>query len=123
MTGDDIIGLIVILLVSLGCGALFFGMGHCAERSKKPFGFWTFKEVRPESITDIPAYNRENGKMWKLYSLPWFLTGVLYSGGIRFYALEWLSVALLVLVNTAGIGWLVCRYNRIFRKYSIKQGI
>ena len=120
MSGEDIFGLIIMVTVSFGCGVLFYAMGLLAVRSKKPFGFWTGKEVKPETISDIPAYNRENGKMWKLYSLPWFVTGVLYFGGIRFPALQWLSVALLIAAGTAGIGWLICRYNRIFKKYSVK---
>ena len=120
MTDEDIFGLIIMGGVSFCCGALFYAMGLWAERSPKPFGFWTGKEVRADSLSDIPGYNRENAAMWKCYSLPYFLAGGFYIAGIRFPALGWVSVGLLTLAGTAGIGWLVWRYNRILRKYKVK---
>ena len=117
MTGEQIFGLIMIAGISFGCGAMIFGIGLWAERSKKPFGFWTFKEVKPEAISDIPAYNRENGKLWKLYSIPFFLAAALYVAGIRFPILQITSIILLVAACTAGIGWLIWQYKRIERKF------
>ena len=114
MTGEEIFGLIMMLGCCFGCGAMFYGIGLWAERSKKPFGFWTFKEVKPESISDIPAYNRENGRMWKRYALPFFLAGILACISI------WISAVLLICSCTVGIWWLIRGYQKIFRKYSAK---
>jgi len=38
------------------------------SRMRKPFPFYTGVSIPPEMITDIPAYNRANGKMWTVYS-------------------------------------------------------
>ena len=120
MSGEELFGLILLFAVSSGCGVLFYTIGIWAEKSKKPFGFRTGKEVKPESITDIPGYNLENARMWKCYSAPYFLAAAFSAvslwipDGIR------ISVALLIGACTLGIGWLILRYNRIFREYSVK---
>ena len=119
MTGEQILGVIMILGVCFGCGAMIYGISLWAEKSKKPFGFWTFKEVKSESISDVSAYNRENGKMWKIYSIPYFLAGFCGIGGIWFLWLHAVAGILMILACTLGIGWLVWYYKRIFRKYSL----
>lgn len=118
MSGEDIFGLIIMLMVSLGMGALCYGLGVSAARSKKPFGFWTGTEVKSESISDISAYNRENAKMWKLYSIPYFLSGLCTLSGIWVPMIQMFSVILLGAVSMIGIGWLIWKYKRIIRKYS-----
>jgi hypothetical protein len=117
VSGEEIFGFIMMFGCCFGCGAMIFGIGLWAERSKKPFGFWTFREVKRESISDIPAYNRESGKLWKLYSVPFFLAGALYSAGIRFPALQMAAIILLVIACTVGIALLIWQYKRIERKY------
>ena len=118
MSGEEIFGLMIMLGCCFGCGAMIYGIGIWAEKSKKPFGFWTYKEVKPESISDIPAYNRENGKMWKIYSIPYFLAALCGIGGIWCPWLNALAVSLVILACTLGIGWLIWYYKRVFRKYS-----
>ena len=119
MSGDQIFGVIMLVGVCFGCGAMIYGIGLWAERSKKPFGFWTFREVKSETISDIASYNRENGKLWKLYSVPFFLAGFCGIGGIWSRWLNVIAIILLVLACTLGIGWLIWNYKRIFRKYSM----
>ncbi len=118
MTGEEIFYLIMILGVCFGCGCVFFSMGLWAEKSKKPFGFWTGKEVKPETIRDIPAYNRENGRMWKQYSVPYFLACIFAVAGIWLPHVKWVPIALIVGACTLGIVWLILRYKRILQKYS-----
>ena len=114
MAGDEILGLIMMFVICFGCGVMIYGIGLWAEKSKTPFGFWTFKEVRAESIANIPAYNRENARMWKLYAVPYFLSGI-----FAFISI-WISVLILIFSCTVGIWWLIREYQRIFRKYSTK---
>ena len=121
MSGEEIFGLIIMLGCCFCCGAIFYGIGLWAERSKKPFGFWTFKEVRPESITNIPAYNRDNARMWKLYAVPYFLAGIFEFISIWETSASWLSIALLIFACTAGIWWVIRRYRAILGKYSVNQ--
>ena len=48
-----------------------FVYGICAfflSGMRKPFPFYTGVSIPPEMITDIPSYNRANGKMWAVYS-------------------------------------------------------
>ena len=123
MTPEQIFGLIVNLAVSWSCGACFYGIGLWAERSKKPFGFWTWKEVKPESIRDIPAYNRENGKMWKLYAYPYFVVGFCAILGIWIPLMNGLALGILLLNCSLGFWWVVRRYKHIYRKYAVKSSI
>ena len=117
VSGDQIFGLIMILGTCFSCGAMVYGIGLWAEKSKKPFGFWTFKEVKGEFISDIPAYNRENGKMWKIYSIPYFLAGFCGIGGVWIPLLNVLTICMIISACTFGIGWLIWYYKRISRKY------
>ena len=57
-------GAIIWCVCVLGCAVLFCGIGVYAERSEKPMHFWSGSEVKPEEISDIPSYNRENARMW-----------------------------------------------------------
>ena len=119
MSGEQIFGMIIMCFVGFGCGALFFGIGYFAESSKKPIHFYSGTSVDPNTITDIPSYNRENARMWKLYSVPYWLTGVI---GILSAFDERLSAICGILIGiagTAGIGWLVLTYKRIYNKYRI----
>ena len=120
MDGEEILGLIVMLSCSFGCGALFFSLGIRASKSEKSFGFWTWQEVKIESVRDVCAYNRENGIMWKLYSMPYFISCVLYIAGIWVPFCQMLSFILLIAASTLGIGWLIWRYRGIYDKYTVK---
>ena len=66
MAGEEIFGLIMMLGICFGFGIFCCILGASAERSKKPVAFWTGRELKPDQITDIDAYNRENSRMWKL---------------------------------------------------------
>ena len=119
MNGEEIFAFIMMFGCCFGCGAMIFGIGLWAERSKKPFGFWTFREVKPESISDISAYNRKNGKMWKIYSIPYFLAALCGIFGIWHPWLNVLAVSMIILVCTLGTVWLIWYYKHILRKYSL----
>lgn len=107
-------GLIIWCIVEFGCGLLFFGIGAYAKRREKPMWFWSGTDVDPSKITDVKAYNKENARMWQLYSLWYFASGVIY-----FWS-EAIAITLLVLSCTVGIGILIATYNRIEKKYRVK---
>ena len=107
-------GIIIGCVVCFGCGILFYGIGAYAKRLEKPMWFWSGCEVDSSKITDVKAYNRENAAMWKMYSLWYFAAG---------FANIFSPIAfLLILIGscTVGLALLVRRYNRIFKKYSVK---
>ena len=104
----------IMCLVCFGCAALFYGIGIYAKKSEKPMWFWTGSTVSPAEITDVRQYNRENARMWKGYSL-WFAVAgaAVFWNGI-------VAITFLVLGCTVGIAFLVCTYQKIYKKYRIK---
>jgi len=73
--------------------------------------FWSGSNVKPDEITDIPAYNRENGLMWTIYAAAMVLAGVLS----LFYNIA--GVIIMVILMVPGIPALILVYNRIYNKY------
>ena len=107
-------GMIIWCITVFGCAALFLGIGIYAQKSEKPMWFWAGTTVDESKITDVKAYNKENARMWVLYSL-WFWT----SGAIYFWN-GMISVMILVLGCTVGIGFLVGSFTKIEKKYKRK---
>ena len=117
MTGEDVFGVVIMTLCSWGCAALFFGIGVVAVKQKKPMHFWAGIPMDPKTISDIPAYNRANGRMWKQYSIPFWLSGGCAIGSIW---RPWLFVActvLLVVGSIVGAIWLILRYQKICKQF------
>ncbi len=104
-------GAIIWCITVFGCALLFLGIGIYAQRREKPMWFWAGSTVDKSKITDVKAYNKENARMWKLYSLWYFASGAVY------FLSEIISIVLLVLSCTLGIGILVVTFNRIEKKY------
>ena len=107
-------GIIIWCITIFGCAILFFGMGIYAQKSEKPMHFWAGTTIDPSKITDVKAYNRENARMWKIYSLWYFASGIIY------FFNEWIAIALLIASCTLGMVILVATYNKIEKKYKIK---
>ena len=121
MNGEAIFGMIVMTFCSFGCGLLFCGIAKFAATKPTPMGFWANgPEIKPEDISDIAAYNRENAKMWKTYSVPFWLCAVCALGSIWAESLMTVSIILLCLGCTVGGGWLVWKYSKIHQKYKIR---
>ena len=102
---------IIFSIITIPIAALFTGLGIYAMRREKPMWFWSGSSVRPEEITDIPAYNRANGWMW-----------------LAFSGVFWLAAVLALLGSPAtgpvlgggmllGIPALIAVYNQIYAKY------
>ena len=107
-------GIIIWSITVFGCAFLFLGLGIYAEKREKPMHFWAGTTVDASKITDVKAYNKANARMWKLYSLWYFASGIIYFWN------EVLSVIILVLSCTLGIVILVATFNRIEKKYKVK---
>lgn len=121
MNAETILGAIVLILCGFGCGALFSWIGSWAERRKDPMHFWSGSAVDPKTITDIPAYNMANARMWKRYAVPYWVTGWCGFGCFLNYpvasAVGILSVGL---ASTIGIVWLIFAYKRIEKQYKVQ---
>jgi len=73
--------------------------------------FWAGSEVKPEEITDIPAYNKENGVMWLIYT-----AATIFSGAVSLWSVG-IGAVLLTVVCVPGIAFLIINYKRIYKKY------
>lgn len=107
MTIANIMFTIITWLIAMILGVIAIW----AFKRKDPMHFWSGSRVKPEEITDIPAYNRGNGLMWTVYTACMFLTGVLSLFSII------AGAVLLVILCVPGIGVLILTYNRIYSKY------
>lgn len=107
-------GKIIWWIVSFGCAILFYAIGAYAQKLEKPMWFWSGTEVKAEQITDIKQYNKENGVMWKLYSL-WYA-----AAGLAEIWNTIVALIILVLSCTVGIVILVRSYLKIYRKYTVQ---
>lgn len=107
-------GLIIWCITIFGCAILFYGMGIYAEKREKPMHFWSGTTVDASKITDVKAYNKENARMWKRYSLWYFASGAIYFWN------KWIALAVLVAACTVGMLILVSAYNKIEKKYKVK---
>ncbi len=99
--------LLSVALVSL----VFTSLGIYAWRREKPMWFWSGSVVDEEEIKDIPAYNRANGLMWIVFSIPLWTSVVVgnWNGKIATY------ITTLTLV--AGFPLLILTYKKIYNKY------
>ena len=69
----------------------------------------------------MPAYNRANGKMWKQFSVPFWMCGVLAIGSLW---ADWCSLAYTILIfagSVIGGIWLVLRYQKICKQYAVTK--
>ena len=71
---------VIWLVITIPCSLLFTGIGIYAWRRTKPMWFWSGSSVREDEITNVKAYNRENGIMWICYSAVFWISTIM---GIR----------------------------------------
>lgn len=103
--------IVIWLVITIPCSLLFTGIGIYAWRREKPMWFWSGSEVKEEEITDVKAYNRENGIMWFCYSAVFWISMIMGIWNISTAGIV-LAVGCL-----GGIPLLVLAYSRICRKY------
>lgn len=117
MSGEEIFSAIIMLLCGFGCGALFYWIGAWASGRKDPMHFWSGSTVDPKTITDISAYNQANARMWKQYSIPYWISGVM--GILTFWDVRLLAFSMVPigLAGTVGIWWLIHTYRKIEKQY------
>ena len=117
MDNEILVQILIWGLSLFGCALTFLGIGIWAEKSDKPMHFWSGSTVDPKKIRDLQAYNHANAVMWKWYSVPYFLSGVLGCLDHWYPGCMILGVCLLVLACLPGIGILIYCYSRIEKKY------
>ena len=99
-------------VVCWGCALVFGLIALWAYRRPDPMHFWSGSTIKPETITDIPAYNRANGIMWVIYAVVFIILGIL-----SFYSVIMAAIAMGI-VCVPGTGILIYAWMRIHKKYS-----
>ncbi|MBO4508499.1 MAG: hypothetical protein J5747_07650 [Spirochaetaceae bacterium] len=113
MNKSETFGLVIYIVSILCCSGAFVAVGIYSFKRKDPMNFWTFSNVPAEKVSDIPGYNRANGKMW-------FVAAIVTAANIPF-AFYNLFVAGMVLVAMCAVGLpcLIITYNKICKKYFV----
>lgn len=114
MNGEEIFGLIIMVGCCWLCAATFCGIAFWAAKRKDPMHFYSGTKVDPRTISDIPAYNRENARLWGIYSIFFWLAGI-----VSFFHML-AALGILMLACVPGIFFLVRQYNRIHQKYKVR---
>ncbi|MCI5481448.1 MAG: hypothetical protein MR416_09775 [Lachnospiraceae bacterium] len=102
---------IIWYIIMVPCSAVFTIIGIYAWNRKKPMWFWSGSTVEETEIADIPAYNRANGRMWIVFSLPLWLSTFLGLWN------EMIALILLAVDLVIGLPVLMIVYKRIYAKY------
>ena len=113
MDGEKILGIIVMVFCCFLCGGTFLGIGIWAKKSKKPMHFYSGTTVDSKTVSDIPAYNLENSKMWKVYSIPFWVSCI-----VSFFHIGAAAIIMSV-ACFPGFLWLIFRYKQICKKYLV----
>ena len=72
--------------------------------------FYSGKTIKETEIKDIKKYNKANSILWKAYSLPFFISGIIYIWN------ELIAVIILSITCTIGLIPLTIIYEKIYRK-------
>lgn len=107
-------GNVTFLIIMIPVSLLFTGLGIYARKRKEPMWFFAGTSVSAEEITDVPAYNRANGRLWFGYSLSFWTSALLgfFKAGI--------GGIFLIIGCPVGTIALPIIYNKIYDKYKRK---
>ncbi len=113
MNGESIFGSIIMLMCSLICSGAFVGISVWARKRKDPMHFYSGVQVDPKTVSDIPAYNLANARMWLVFSVPFTLSAI---ASIVSFFVDWAAIVCVLLLFGGciiGIPLLLLRYRRI----------
>lgn len=111
------VGAVIMLVCAWGCGAIFYLIGRHADRSQKPIHFWSGSAIDPCRVSDVSAYNHENALMWKRYSIPYWISGILSCFGAVSKDFVIAATAVLFLACFPGLFFLIRKYRKIEKTY------
>ncbi|GEM_PF-2597161 len=103
--------LILYLVCIWGMALYFVLLGVISARRKEPAGIPFGEKVPAGELADVPAYNREMGRTWLLFSIPFWCAGLLY--------LKWSTVGFVLLFAAATLGqyWVRMRCQNTRQRY------
>ena len=104
-------GWIIYVIMLGGCLLILAGMGLWALIRKTPMHFWSGDVIKPEIISDIKKYNKENAIMWFCYCIPLVISMLIAPFSVD------VSAIIVVIGLVGGIPVLFRTYKKIFNKY------
>ena len=120
MANEEILGASILVVCCFGCALLFFCIGAMADKSLKPINFWAGKNVGIEQVSDLRAYNHNCACMWKVYSVPYWISGLIACLGLFDDLFLILSLLFLTVACFPGILILIRRYMQIEKLYILR---
>ena len=120
MDNGSIAGAIIMAVCCFGSALTFVAIAVWAKKSKKPINFWSGMSVPADKVTDVSAYNHANAVMWSVYSVPFWLAGLVGSLGFLGDAYTMASAILLSLACFPGAFLLIWRYRKIEKLYVVR---
>ena len=117
MSNGSIAGAIIMAISCFGCALTFVVIAHWAKKSKKPVNFWSGTKVPADKVTDVMGYNRANATMWSIYSVPYWLAGLIGCFGFMDDVFMMASAIILSISCFPGMFLLIAGYRKIERTY------
>ena len=108
-----------VAAVCWSCSPIIGIIALWISKRRKPIHFFAGTTVEPQEITDIPAYNRANAKMWACYAAWLTLIGaVSLLNSTVAIVLLYVAVASII----PGVFFLYIPYKHIYNKYKRTHG-
>lgn len=105
--------LIVWFVIMIPCCMFLSCIGIRGFFAKKPVNFWAGFEVKKEEISDVKAYNKANGYLWIIFSLPFWISC------FAMPFVSWLGIFMMILGSSVGLAFLIIGYKKIYAKYRV----
>lgn len=115
MSKEQLIGNLIVLIFCWSIAGLSLLVGFAATKISKPMTSITGSKSRLENIWDVKGFNREVGKLWKYYSIPFWVAGPLWLIHVKLGAL------VMLLGVVPGLFVLHFFYCRIAKKFSEEE--
>ena len=115
MSREQFIGNLFVLVFCWGAAALALIVGIVSSKISKPMTSITGSKRRIEDIWDVKGFNREVGKIWKYYSIPFWVAGPLWM------ILPKLGAVIMLLSVIPGLFVVHYFYGRTAKKFSVEE--
>ena len=120
MNDGNMTAVLVMALCSFGFALFFLAIALWAKRSEKPVQFWSGTKIDPQKVRDVAAYNRANAIMWKVYSVPFWIAGILSCLEPLDHLFLILAEILLIISWFPGAFVLIFAYIRLEKRYILR---
>lgn len=108
---------IVMAIIGFFLGATLTILGVYALLVKHPVTFLGGKKIDPSKVSDVRKYNLANAKMWLLFSIPFWLAGIVGLFNDYGNVYSYIYLLLLIVGSSFGLMRVLLTYQKIASKY------